>query len=791
MFSHYLKITLRNIARQKGYAFINITGLAIGLVCAILIFIWIRDEVSVDKFHDNVENLYRIEEDQVYSGEIFHVGVTPYPIAPVLRDEIPEILEASRFVNLGETLIRYGDKAFVEERLAAIDASYFKMFTFPLITGSLEEFAENKHSVMLTKEIAQKYFGNENPIGKVINIGNEYDLKVVGVLKNFPDNSSYKLNVALPFEIVKDIGMYNESWGNNSISTFVQLQPGSSVKDVDSKMNVIYKSHNEGTITELTLFPYQDMNLYGHFGYGDSIGYIKYIYIFGSVALFILLIACINFMNLSTARSAKRAKEIGMRKVIGALRGGLIRQFFGESLLLSFFALIFAIGIVALLINPFNDITGKHITLGILLEGDLILGLLAITLFTGIVSGFYPALFLSGFRPVAVLKGTMNKGSKGTAFRRILVVLQFSISIILILGTMVVFKQLDYMRNKDLGFNKEQIVYISLKSNQREKYDVLKNVFLKQQGVINVSGSSDRPALYGSNSGGIEWDGKDEESNVLVGFSSIDFDYLETLGIELKSGRSFSKDFPADVAFADSNRGNFIINEALEKIIGEGSAIGKRMNFVGAEGHIVGVMKNYHYSRVSSRIEPLALIAYTENVRNIILKISPDDIPGTMDNIETAWSSVIPNYPFEYKFLDEDFDRMYRSEERMFNILKYFAIMAIIIACLGLFGLASFTAEMRTKEIGIRKVLGATETNLTILLCKEFAFLVLLANIIAIPVAYYLLGGWLEDFAYRISLEWSYFLIAALTALLIAVLTVSYQAIKAALANPIKSLRYE
>ncbi len=791
MFSHYMKITLRNITRQKGYAFINISGLAIGLVCAILIFIWIRDEISYDRFHSNIDNLYRLEEDQNYSGNIFHVTVTPFPVAPAFKEQVPEIKEASRMAGIGEALIRYHDKSINEKGLAAVDPSYFKMFSFPIISGSLESFAADKFAIFITEDLAQKYFGDENPLGQTLNVNNQYDLKVAGVIKNFPENSTYRLNAVLNFEILKEVGMYNDSWGSNSINTFIELYPGSSVSAVNKKMNEIYREHNESTVTTMVLFPYKDMKLYGHFGYGNPMGFIKYIYIFGAIALFILLIACINFMNLSTARSAKRAKEIGMRKVIGALRGSLIRQFFGESILLSFFALLFSIGIVALLLTPFNDITGKDISLSILFEPDLIFGLLAITLFTGIVSGFYPALFLSSFRPVKVLKGTVNKGSKGVAFRRVLVVLQFSISIFLILGTFVVFKQLDYMKNKELGFNKDQVMYLDLKGNLKEKYDVLKNVFKNVNGVITVTGSRDRPALYGSNSGGIEWDGKEKDNEVLVGFSSIDYGYLDALGIKLKSGRDFSQEFTSDEVSIENETGNFLINEELEKLMGDGSAIGKRIKFMGVEGHVIGVMKNYHYSQLSKKIEPLALTLFKSGISNLILKISSDNISETMDNLKTAWSSVLNNYPFEFKFLDEDFDRMYRSEERMFDILKYFAIMAIIIACLGLFGLASFTAEQRTKEIGIRKVLGASEFNLTFLLCREFALLVLISNLIAWPVSYFMLSGWLEDFAYRISLEWSYFLLAALLVMIIAVLTVSFQAIKAAIANPVRSLRYE
>lgn len=789
MLLHFIKVALRNIVRQKGYSFINIAGLAIGMACSILILLWIYDELSYDKFHNNVENLYRIEENQQYAEGLYHVTVTPFPSGPVLKDEIPEIENAARFNWYGEASVKYGEKSFIEGGIVAGDPAFFDMFTYRFIKGN--NFSDAIYEVILTKDISDKYFEDQNPVGEILNINNEFDVKVVGVIENIPHNSSYSFDMIMPFEILRKHSYWSDSWGSNSIRTFVQLVPGSSIAAVNEKMNIILKRENPDTKTEFVLFPYKDLRIFSYWGFSSGSDRVKYLYIFGIVAGFVLLLACINFMNLSTARSVNRAKEIGMRKVAGAMRGGLIRQFFGESIVTALLGMLFAMLIVLLLLEPFNTITDKEISFAVFGNIYFISALVAITLITGILAGSYPALFLSGFRPVKVLKGNVFQGRNTKQFRRVLVVFQFTISIILIIGTALVYKQLDFMRTKELGFNKEQVVYVNLKGNQRENYESIKNSFKTIPGVINVTGSGHRPAQIGSNSGGADWEGKDPEKSVLISNASVDYDYVETLQIEMKSGRTFSPEFPGDLGDDSLKYGNILINEELERIMGFESALGKHIKFWGYDLTIVGVMKDFHFLSVETKIPPLVVYIAPDNQNYIILRIAPENIPGTMDKLEERWASLTGGYPFNFKFLDDDFDKMYRSQERIFDLLKYFAIMAVVIACLGLFGLASFTAEQKTKEIGIRKVLGASEINLTALLCKEFFILVLISNILAFPVSYYLISSWLDDFAYRISITWEVFAISALTALVLALVTVGYQAIKAAVANPVDSLKYE
>jgi ABC-type antimicrobial peptide transport system permease subunit len=491
-------------------------------------------------------------------------------------------------------------------------------------------------------------------------------------------------------------------------------------------------------------------------------------------------------MNLSTARSANRAKEVGLRKVVGAMKGHLIRQFYGESVLFAFIALIFAVVIVTVLLPSFGNLAAKDLSWNVAGIGMILFGLLAITLFTGLVAGSYPALFLSTFQPVKVLRGGLKSGRSSSLFRKILVVVQFSLSILLIIGTVVVYKQLDYMKNRRLGWDKEHLLYTVLRGDIKKSYETLKTELGKNPQLLGVSASSHLPSDIGSNSGGADWEGKDPEQEVLIGISSVDFDYIETLKIEMVEGRNFSRKFSSDSA-----KKTFIVNEEVAKLMDKESVVGERFSFVGVDGTIVGVMKNFHFRPVREAVEPLAISVDPDYFEVMLIRVSPEDIPGALKSIENTWKRVVPNYPFEYRFMDERFDRMYRAEERIGTILKYFAILAVFIACLGLFGLASFTAERRTKEIGIRKVLGASVSQVTALLCREFLILVALANIIAWPAAYFVMDKWLQSYAYRTSLGWLIFVAALAAALVVAVISVSFQAIRAAVANPADSLRYE
>jgi putative ABC transport system permease protein len=785
MLKNYLKIVLRNIKRHKGYSFINITGLAIGMACCLFITIWVLDELSYDKFHENVASLYRVEENQDYSGRRFHVNVTPYPLAPALKDEIPEIIDATRYVWAGGLLFRYRDKAFFEDDIRAVDPSFFQMFNFPLLKGDEKMALNSPYSLVLSEDIAEKYFGKEDPLGQTISINNQYDFTVTGIMKNIPHNSYLQFDILIPYEFLKKTGKTDEKFGHNSIQTFVQLQESIPVQQVNEKILGFIRTKLPESRTNLVLVPYARIHLHSYFGWGRDAGAVQYVYIFSLIALFVLLIACINFMNLSTARSANRAKEVGLRKVVGAMRRHIIQQFYGESVIFAFIALILAVVIVTLLLPAFSSLAAKELSWDVSGIGSVLLGLLAITLFTGLVAGSYPALFLSAFQPVKVIRGSLKSGAGSSRFRKVLVVVQFSISILLIIGTTMVYKQLNFMKNKRLGWDKEHLVYIYLRGDIKKSYEALKTELVKDPRILGVTGAYQLPSYNSANAGGADWDGKDPELQPLIGINEVDFDFIKTLKIEMAEGRSFSREFSSDLSKS------FIVNEEVAKMMGKESVVGERFSFAGEDGSIIGVMKNFHYQPLRNKIEPLAIHLSPDDINYMLIRVPPMSISSSLKYIENTWNRVIPDYPLEYRFMDEAFDRMYRTEDQMGNLLKYFAILAVFIACLGLFGLASFTAEQRTKEIGVRKVLGATVPQVTLLLCKEFLLLVLLANVISWPVAYLVMKNWLQNYAYQTGLGLYIFAAAMAAALIVAIISVGFQAIKAAISNPVDSLRYE
>jgi len=786
MIKNYLKVALRNIRRHKGFSFINIAGLAIGLACCLLITIWVLDELSYDKFHENATNLYRVEEDQTYSERIFYVYVTPYPLGPALKTEIADIIDATRVVWTGGVLFKYEDNTFFEDNGRAVDPSFLKMFTYPLVKGDKNTALDSPFSAVLSEDLAEKYFGEDDPIGKVITLNNKYEFTVTGVMENIPHNTYLQFDFLVPYEILKRTGQTREEdFGSNSIYTFVQLADGTPAEQVNQQISGFIKTKVPQSRTELRLMPFTKLHLHEFFGYEKSAGAIQYVYIFSVIAFIVLLIACINFMNLSTARSANRAKEVGLRKVVGAVKGHLIRQFYGESVVYAFIALIFAVGIVTLLLPAFSNLASKELSWSVTGIETILLGLLGITLFTGLVAGSYPAMFLSAFQPARVLKGSLFSGSGGSLFRRILVVIQFALSILLIIGTAVVYQQQNYIKNMRLGWDKEHLVYIPLRADTRKSYDALKQELIQSPKVLNITGTSQLPTHIGSNSAGARWEGKDPEFSILIGFNSVDFDFTKTLKIEMAEGRSFNKEYVSDQSQA------WIVNEEVAKLMDKDSVIGEGFSFQGIDGTIVGVMKNFHYQTLKNKIEPLAIKVNPDNLNYMIVRIPPEDVSASLGFIEKTWKRVIPTFPFEYRFMDERFDMMYRTEQRIGTLLKYFAILAVFVACLGLFGLASFMAEKRTKEIGIRKILGASVIQVTRLLCREFFLLVFVANVIAWPAAYFIMRKWLQSYAYRADIGYVVFIGAMLLALFVAILSVGYQAIRAARANPADSLRYE
>ncbi|HAN17485.1 MAG: hypothetical protein A2X13_09380 [Bacteroidetes bacterium GWC2_33_15] len=799
MIQNYLKIAFRNITRHKGFSFINIFGLALGITCALLIFMWVYDEITYDKFHTQIDQIYRVEQDQFYNGESYHVNVTPYPSGEGWKMEIPEIEDAIRFAYTGNLLLKYGEKSFFESGIAAVDSTIFSVFSFDLESGDPQTALTKPLSLVLTKEMAEKYFGQENPLGKTIRVDNQFEFTVTGVLKKIPANTSIRFGFLVPFDFVKTIGFYNDHWGNNSITTYVKLKKGTEPVPVNQKLIDVVKSHIEfdddykesDYKTKFMLASLKDMHLHQYFGYGHSPGQIQNVFIFITIGLFILLIACINFMNLSTARSTRRAKEIGMRKTSGASRGNIILQFFGESVITTIISSVIALIFTALLLSKFNLLSGKQISFEFFKSPEFIFGLISITLFTGIVAGIYPAIYLSKFNPVKVLKGGVSELSAKGNLRKFLVIFQFFLSIILIIGTVFIYKQLRFMQAQKLGYEKDHVLYIQMYGDINKSYSVIKDAFKANPMVENVTASSHLPSDIGSNSGGVDWDGKDPNLSILVSMSVVDFDYTETLKIPIVNGRSFSKDFPSD-RIADST-GAFLINEEMLKILNVDDPIGMRFSFLGvSKGRIIGIMKNFHFYSMRSEIEPLAIaVGYDEYIRYIIMRIKPGDVPQTIEKLKDTWNSVIPSYPFEYHFLNDEYENMYKTEQRMGSLIKYFAIIAVVIASLGLFGLVSFMTEKRIKEIGIRKAMGSTSSEIAYILSKDFIKLVIIAIVVAIPASWYLINKWLQDYAYKTDLSWWVFALAAVLAIAIALLTTSFQAIKAANTNPAQTLRYE
>ena len=783
MFKNYLKITLRHIMRHKGYSFINIFGLAIGMASCLLISLWVLDELSYDRFHVNSRDLYRVEENQHLSGQVFHVAVTPHGMASALVKEIPGIKNATRYSRTRGLLFRLGDKAFFETNIKAVDPSFLDMFTFPLLKGDKNTVLSDPQSLVISENMAEKYFGGEDPVGKIITINNKYTHRVTGVLKNVPHNSYLQFDGLLPYEYLKNEGEDIENWQTNQIQTFVLLHANVTKEQADPMIKDFLRTRFQESKTDLELLKYTRLHLHEYWGYEKRAGAVRYVYIFSVIGLFVLLIACINFMNLATARSANRAKEVGLRKVMGASKGHLLRQFFGESVIFAFISLIVALVIVRSLLPAFNILTGKEISFQVAGFGTIVLLLLGIALFTGIVAGSYPALFLSSFQPVKVLNRIVRRG--GNRFRRFLVVGQFVLSVFLVIGTMVVTQQLHFLRNKDLGYNKDNLFYVAMRGGIKDAYPALKSELKKNLRVLGITSTWQLPSEMSANSGGVDWDGKEADFDLLVGFNTVDYEFVKTLGIEMAEGRGFSEEFPGD------KDKNFLINQEMARIMKKEPAVGERLDFIGIKGQVVGVMKDFHYQSPAAKIEPLALALAPENNNYILVRIAPGNIPSIMEEISRTWKQVIPDYPFEYHFLDEAYDRMYRDGERMGGVVSIFTLFTIFIACLGLFGLASFSAEQRTKEIGIRKTLGASTGGITALLCKEFLILVSLATVIAWPIAYLVMNNWLKDFAYRIALSPLYFLSALGMAFLVALFSVSYQAIRASHANPVKSLRYE
>ena len=800
MIKNWLKIALRNMRRHKLYSIINLFGLAVGMACFLLIALHIAAELSYDKFHLKAGQIYRVTYEINLLDSTSHTAQTPAPLGPAMIRDYPEVENATRFFILKDTLVTRKEKRFYENILFG-DRNFFDVFTFPLLKGNPDTALVEPNSMVLTETMAEKYFGNEDPLDKVLILNGNRDFRVTGILKDIPRNSHFHFDFLVPFAA----GFRNKKmmgyWGNIFCYNYLLLEEDASPVELENKLPDFAMKYIGGNFKDFFgdkldqvpsmyifhLQPIEKIHLYSHLDSEiepNSSG--AYIYIFSAIAFFILLIACINFMNLSTARSSVRAKEIGMRKVIGARRGELIKQFLGESLFLSFLSLILAVVLIKFFLPFFNSLSGKELSLSLVGHGTFFAVLIGTFVFVGILAGSYPAFLLSAFIPVEVLKG--KKGSKIPVplIRTGLVILQFTISIILIVGTIIIHNQMSYLRNKNLGFDKEHLITIA-DQNRRlwRKYEAFKGELMKDPDILAVSGSSGLPSGIFSKSTIVPENVPSYES-ALMPIMSVDYDFIKTYGIELVSGRNFAKEFSTDLG------GAYIINEAAEERFGWDSPLGKTLTDTGGiKGKVIGVVRNFHFNSLHHGIEPLALFINPKSFRYYTLRIRSQNIPRSIAHLEETWKKFAPNRPFTYAFLDDQINRFYQSEQRLNQIFLYFSVLAIFIACLGLFGLTSFTAEQRTKEIAIRKVMGASVPSLINLVSREFIKWIIAANILAWPLSYFALNRWLQNFAYRTGIGFGIFLLAAILSFVIALLTVSYQSLKAAVSNPVDSLRYE
>ncbi|RFS16206.1 ABC transporter permease [Emticicia sp. C21] len=785
MISNYLKIAWRNLWKNKTFSLLNIMGLALGMACSLLIMLWLQDEIQKDKFHKNGKQLYRVMENQFYAGETVTYASTPGILSQHITKDIPEIEMASQMLWEEYPLFTVGDK-FEKEKGRYVNGDFLNMFTFELEKGDARTALKRPDGVVISKKLADKYFPNQDPLGKIIRVDNKDDVMVTGVLKEITEQSSLKFDFLMSFERWQKTNEWSKEWGNNGPRCYVMLNKNASLDKVQAKVKGYIKTKNKDSNVELFLQPYEDVYLYSNYKAGiQDGGRIDYVKMFTIIAIFILVIACINFMNLATARSIKRAKEVGVRKVVGAVRYSLIAQFLGESLIIAFLSLVFAVFIVFLMLPAFNTLTEKHLNLDFT-DPLFLLILLGLTIVTGIVAGSYPALFMSSLRPVVVLKGALKFKPSATFFRKGLVVFQFALSIMLIVGMLVVYRQIEYIQSKNLGFDRENMLYMPLEGDLSTNFISFKQELTNMPGIKSVTCSQADPLEVGSSTQGVNWAGKDTTKIILFSQNPVSYDYLTTMGIKLKDGRDFSTAFSTDTS-------NYIINEEAAKKMGMKDPVGKEMFMWGRKGTIVGLVKSFHINSLHESIPPLIL--NMQRGKNywgqVIVRTQAGQTKEAIASMEKAFKKFNPRFPFSYKFTDQEFAAQYKGENVVSKLANYFAFLAIFISCLGLFGLAMFTAEQRTKEIGVRKVLGASVVSITAMLSKDFLKLVLISAIIAFPLAWYLMKNWLQKYAYRIEIQWWFFLVAGILACLIALLTVSYQSIKAALMNPIKSLKTE
>ena len=810
MLKNYFKIAIRNILRFKLYSFINIIGLSVGIAACVLIMLWVQDELTFDRFHKNVDNIFRVIN---YEGNIENRGAgTPAPLGPAMKEEIPDVVNFVRFASAPRKLVvKYGKNVFYEDRISFADPSVFEVFTFPFVEGSPKTALSRLSDVVISQNIAHKYFGEEEPVGKTLTIHGTENVIVSGVIRNIPSQSHIQFDILVSFENIYASHMYGTEWGDFNFNTYVRLRPNALDADLNQKLTNVAAAHNCAQVVRGKLkFGLQPMNEVhldaGVAPAGTEVtaepGDKNSVFIFSLIALFTLGIACINFMNISTARSETRRKEVAVRKTLGAYRHQLIGQFVGESIIMTLGASIIALGLVELVLPSFSSLTGKNLALN-LLDMKSILNLIAITVLTAVVAAIYPALYLSAFRPIDGLKQRISqfelvfKGRvkrSGTSFlRRFLVVAQFSLSIGLIICTLVALKQLKFMRDKNLGFNKDNVVVVPVRENFGTKYAMIKDQLLQNSSIVGVTAEEWLQIQGPRNTGGFgyNWEGNPDPSrSPMISHTMVDYDFIKTMNIKMVDGRDFSKEHPSDAKEA------FIVNQEAIRMMGLKSPVGKYFRLYGQEGKIIGVMQDAYFSSLHRKVEPLVYHILTD-INNaqafgaILVGVKGSQLSEGISAIEKIWKAQNPNSPFEFQLLDEAINSRYVSDRRTQKIFGAFASIAIFISCLGLFGLAAFTAQAKRKEIAIRKTLGAPASKILASLTGDFAKWVIIANAISWPMAYYFMNNWLKNFAYSTDINPWIFVASGAMALVIALLTVGSHAIKAATANPVESLRYE
>jgi putative ABC transport system permease protein len=813
MIRNYIKTAFRSLMKNKGFTFINVFGLALGLATCLLIVFYVFDELSYDRYNAKANRVFRLNDEIKFGGVENPYAIAPPAAAAALKADFPEVEQVARFRNRGGNKVKKGAQNIQEDRMVYADNSIFDVFTLPMISGNPANALIDPHTVVITEDIAKKYFGKTSDgyrdvVGKALTFNDTSQFKITAVIKNIPKQSHFHFDFFMSMPTIAE--SRDNSWLSNNFNTYILLKPGINYRDFAAKLPEFMHRHagpqiqsaihqdfaafeKSGNYMKFTLTPLKNIHLQSAMlDEFEPNGDIAYVYIFSAIAIFILLIACVNFMNLSTARSANRAREVGVRKVLGSPRKYLVAQFLTESIMVTLVGTIIAVFAAWAFLPLFNQLSGKELTVTAQILGWLMPALFIIIIVIGCLAGSYPALFLSGFQPIDVLKGKLAAGFKGGALRSFLVVFQFAISIFLIIGTLVIYNQLKYIQNKDLGYNRDHILIVKNVWNLGKGANAFKQEVSQLTGVQNATLSNSLPTDNGNDNTSSFFKSQviDQKGAVLSHSWDVDEDYIPTLGIKMMAGRNFSKDMATDSSAV-------IVNEAFAKLFGYSNPVNQ---FVYAPAnsqltkvtrlHIIGVVKDFNFKSLRDNVAPL-LISLTHNMGVLSIRINTADIPGLLAQVKNKWKDVAPNQQFNYSFMDQDFDALYRSEQRMGAISIAFTSLAIIIACLGLFGLAAYAAEQRTKEIGIRKVLGANVSIIVAMLSFDFIKLILVSIIIATPLAWWAMQKWLESFAYRQNIQWWVLAIAGFTAILIAFITISFQSIKAAISNPVNSLRSE